>query len=152
LSLAVRISLVLAAVLAAAFAFAVMRPEDEPAVVATPDPTAAEPTPADTVGDDDSGAAEDARPTATATPRPRPRPPLLTAGESRKLTFQRGDTVVFRVRHDSAEEVHVHGYDISRDLPAGRTVTMRFPAELEGIFEIELELSGTRIGTLQVEP
>lgn len=152
MSRAVRISLVLAAVLAAAVAFAVMRPEDEPAVVATPDPTAAEPTPADTVGEADSGAAEDARPTATATPRPRPKPPLLTAGNPRKLNFKRGDTVAFRVRHGSAEEIHVHGYDITRDLPAGRTVTVRFPAELEGIFEVELEFSHTRIGTLQVEP
>ena len=153
MSRAMRITLVLAAVLAAVVAFAVLRPEDEPAVVATPDPPAAETAAPDTAADPDSdAAAEDARPTATPTPRPRPKPPLLTAGNPRKLTYERGDTVAFRVRHGSAEEVHVHGYDISRDLPAGRTVTVRFPAELEGIFEVELELSHTRIGTLQVEP
>ena len=149
MSRAMRISLVLAAVLAAVVAFAVLRPEDDDAaVVATPETTATA-TPA-------AGAARatepDARAQATPTPKPRPEPPLLTAGNARKLTFERGETVAFRVRHGSDEEVHVHGYDISRDLPAGRTVTMRFPAELEGIFEIELELSHTQIGTLQVEP
>ena len=150
MSRAMRISLVLAAVLAAIVAFAVLRPEDEPAVVATPGPTAAEEA-ADDAAEPESGAAgEDAQPTPS--PRPRPKPPLLTAGSVKKLTYRRGDTVAFRVRHGSAEEVHVHGYDISQDLPAGRTVTVRFPAELEGIFEIELEFSHTRIGTLQVEP
>ena len=148
MSRAMRISLVLAAVLAAVVAFAVLRPDDEPAVVATPDPTAAATPAADEPRGD--AAAEDAQPTPR--PKPRPKPPLLTAGNPGKLAYERGETVVFRVRHDSAEEVHVHGYDISRDLPAGRTVTVRFPAELEGIFEIELESSHTRIGTLQVEP
>jgi hypothetical protein len=29
---------------------------------------------------------------------------------------------------------------------------VRFPARIEGIFEIELERSGTQIGSLRVEP
>ena len=94
------------------------------------------------------------RTTSTAPPEPaaRPRPPLLTAGRVRKLEFEKGETVRFRVRHSAPEEVHVHGYDISRDLQPGRTVTMRFKAKLEGIFEIELEHSGKEIGRLTVEP
>jgi hypothetical protein len=136
-------SLVLAAVLAAAIAFVVLRPEDEPAVVSEATPEATE-TPAP--------AGEPTQATPTPTPERAPRPPRLTADRVTELTVRRGETVAFRVRHPSPEEVHVHGYDISRDLPAGETVTVRFPARIEGIFEIELEQSGTQIGSLRVEP
>lgn len=91
--------------------------------------------------------------TSTAPPpEPKPKPPLLQAGDPRELTFTKGDTVRFRVRHSEPEEVHVHGYDVSRGLEAGRTRTLSFPASIEGIFEIELEQSGTELGTLKVEP
>ena len=58
----------------------------------------------------------------------------------------------FRVRAEEDEEVHVHGYDITKRAPAGRTVSVRFPAKLEGVFEIELEHSKTQIARLRVEP
>ncbi|CAA9483322.1 MAG: hypothetical protein AVDCRST_MAG38-2161 [uncultured Solirubrobacteraceae bacterium] len=139
---ALRISLVLAAVIAAVVAFAVLRPEDEPAV-SEPAPQAAQtPTP---------GGEEEAA-TPTPTPTPTPRPPLLTAGSVEQLSVRRGETVAFRVRHPSDEEVHIHGYDIARPLPAGRTVTVSFKARIEGIFEIELERSHVQIASLQVEP
>jgi len=85
-------------------------------------------------------------------PQRKPLPPLLKAGEERTLSFTKGETVRFRVRHSTSEEVHVHGYDISRELPAGRTTTVKFKADIEGIFEIELERSGTPLGKLEVEP
>lgn len=103
---------------------------------ATPEPAEAEPQPVET-------------PTPTATPKP---PPLLRAGQERTLTFEEGDTVRFRVRHPSAEEVHVHGYDISKDLEPGKTATISFKADITGVFEIELEQSHTLLGQLKVEP
>lgn len=93
--------------------------------------------------------------TATETetaPKPRPKPPLLRAGAERQLEFETGDTVRFRVRHPSPEEVHVHGYDISKEIEAGKTATLSFKAKIEGIFEVELERSGTALGTIKVEP
>lgn len=97
-----------------------------------------------------------AAPTTTETtppaPKPKPKPPLLRAGKKRELEFEKGDTVTFRVRHSVDEEIHVHGYDKSKDIKAGRTTTMSFKANLEGIFEVELEHSGTPIGTIKVEP
>jgi len=97
-------------------------------------------------------ASDDTAAAPQATPAPKPKPPLLTAATARTLTYNKGDTVVFRVRNSSAEEVHVHGYDIARDLPAGKTITLRFKADLEGIYEVELEQSGTPLGSIQVEP
>jgi hypothetical protein len=85
-------------------------------------------------------------------PKPKPQPPLLRAGRERELEFTKGETIRFRVRHTADEEIHVHGYDKSKDIKAGRTTTMSFKANLEGIFEIELEHSGTPLGTLKVEP
>ena len=90
--------------------------------------------------------------TATPTPTPKPKPPLLQAGNEKALTFEEGETVRFRVRHDEAEEVHVHGYDISKDLEPGKTETVSFKATITGIFEIELEHSGTLLAQLKVVP
>ena len=89
---------------------------------------------------------------ATATPTPKPKPPLLQAGREPTLSFDRGDTVSFRVRHGEAEEVHIHGYDISKELAANETADVSFEASIPGIFEIELEHSGTPLGRLKVEP
>jgi ABC-type glycerol-3-phosphate transport system substrate-binding protein len=94
----------------------------------------------------------EAEPQVTATPKPKPQPPLLQAGEEKTLTFTQGKTVRFRVRHDEAEEVHVHGYDIARDLEPNQTKTIEFEATIPGIFEVELEHSGTLLGRLKVEP
>ena len=83
-----------------------------------------------------------------------PEAPLLRAGTERELEFEfeKGDTVRFRVRHPEQDDVHVHGYDISRNVEPGKTLTMPFEANLEGIFEIGLERTGTPIATLKVEP
>ena len=114
--------------------------ETDKSADATATPTA---TPSATA----SGTAE-----ATATPTPKPKPPLLLAGSERTLSLDQGDTVRFRVRHGEAEEVHVHGSDIKKDLAANETANVSFEASIPGIFEIELEHSGTPLGRLKVEP
>ena len=141
-----RIPLVLAAVLAAVGAFVVLRPDDDSSSPSDRAATVERQTPAE-------GRTATKRSVAGATPTPAVRrPPLLTADHVRTLSFRRGETIAFRVRHSVEEEIHVHGYDISRRLPAGRTVNVRFPAELEGIFEVELEHSATPLGRLRVDP
>ena len=92
---------------------------------------------------------EESTPTPTPTPKP---PPLLTADKVTKLEATEGETVKFRVRSDEPEEVHVHGYNIMKDLEAGETATMSFKADINGIFEIEFEHSKTQIAELKVEP
>jgi len=94
----------------------------------------------------------DAMATPTRTPPPKPKPPLLLGGRERTLSFDQGDTVRFRVRHGEAEEVHIHGYDIKKELAANETANVSFEASIPGIFEVELEHSGTPLGRLKVEP
>jgi hypothetical protein len=90
--------------------------------------------------------------TPTTTPTPTPQPPLLQAGSVKKLSYKEGDTVTFRVRNDAPEEVHVHGYDIKKELEPNKTATVSFKASITGIFEIELEGSATQLAELRVDP
>jgi hypothetical protein len=73
-------------------------------------------------------------------------------GGVQELEYSAGDEIRFRVESDVADEVHVHGYDLSEDVPAGGTVSFEFPAEIEGIFEIELEGRKEQIAELRVNP
>src|SRR5690349_17322539 len=69
------------------------------------------------------------------------------------LTYHKGDQIHFRVEVPFEEEVHLHGYDIMKEVPkGGGTVTYDVPAEIEGIFEAELEGRKEQIIELKVEP
>lgn len=69
-----------------------------------------------------------------------------------ELEYDAGEQVRFRVQSDAADEVHVHGYDIEEEIPAGGSATLSFPADIEGIFEVELHESETQIAELRVNP
>ena len=84
--------------------------------------------------------------------RPRSRRRCLRAGKVTKLKATEGETVRFRVRSDTDEEIHVHAYDIERAVPAGKTVNVAFKANITGIVEIEFHGSGEQIAELTVEP
>ena len=65
---------------------------------------------------------------------------------------EKGDRVVLIVRSDVADEVHLHGYDIMRDVaPAGR-LGSPFKATIPGRFEVELEDRGVPIADITVNP
>jgi hypothetical protein len=73
-------------------------------------------------------------------------------GGVQELEFDAGEEVRFQVSSDEAEEIHVHGYDLAKNVPAGRTVEFAFPAELEGIYEVELEGQAVQIAELRINP
>lgn len=68
------------------------------------------------------------------------------------VEVDQGDRITFKVESDVDEEVHVHGFDISKDVAAGGTARLSFPATITGIFEVELEYSGVPVAELQVNP
>ena len=90
--------------------------------------------------------------------KPKPKVPTIVveggqpAGGVAELQYSSGDLIRFDVESDVAEEVHVHGYDISKDVEPGKVVSFGFPAEIEGGFEVELEGTQTQIAELTVEP
>jgi len=69
-----------------------------------------------------------------------------------RVTVRKGDRVIISVFSDVADELHVHGYDVSRDLQRGRAVALAFTADVPGRFEVELEERGVQIAELTVEP
>jgi hypothetical protein len=73
-------------------------------------------------------------------------------GGVERLSFESGDRIRFTVKSDVADEVHVHGYDVTEDVPAGGSVRFSFPARIEGVFEVELEGLGQQIAELRVSP
>jgi hypothetical protein len=78
--------------------------------------------------------------------------PVLEQGKDQSLVAKQGDQVRFRVMADKDEEVHVHGYNIEKPVPAGKTITISFKATINGIFEIEFHHSGATIAHLTVKP
>ena len=67
-----------------------------------------------------------------------------------RQTVDKGDRVVLVVKSDVADEIHLHGYDLSRDVTAGGTARLPFTAILPGRFEVELESRGVQIADLTV--
>ncbi len=74
------------------------------------------------------------------------------AGGLKRASVRKNRRVVLAVTSDIVDEVHLHGYDISRDVGPGRPARIAFRARLTGRFEIELEDRGLQIGELEVRP
>ncbi len=89
---------------------------------------------------------------------PKPEVPIIEVengqpvGGVQKLSFEKGDDIRFVVTSDVAEEVHLHGYDVSQDVEAGGKVGFDVPATIEGVFEVELEHSVVPIAEITVNP
>ena len=69
-----------------------------------------------------------------------------------RQTVSKDDQVVLVVTSDVADEIHLHGYDIARDVEAGGTVRLPFKATIPGRFEAELESRSVQIADITVEP
>jgi predicted extracellular nuclease len=74
------------------------------------------------------------------------------AGGIEKIKVNKGDRVNLVVKSDVADEIHIHGYDLMKDVAAGGSVRFGFKATIDGAFEIELEGRGEQIASLTVEP
>ena len=74
------------------------------------------------------------------------------AGGIKTISYTKGDQVRLKVQSDTADEIHVHGYDLKKDVTAGGSVEFDFTATIEGRFEVELENAGTQIAMLEVDP
>ena len=80
-------------------------------------------------------------------------------GGVREIDVATGDPVRLDVTPDVPAEVHVHGYEIARDVEAGQTAKFDFTATAEGVFEVEVhhlvngeEESGVQVAELNVVP
>jgi hypothetical protein len=78
--------------------------------------------------------------------------PADKAPTVKHFTIQQGRQVVFVVKSELADEVHLHGYDLSADVAPGAPATIRFKATAPGLFEAELESRSLPIAELEVRP
>jgi hypothetical protein len=140
-----RIGLIGAALIVAVLAFVLLSGDDDDA-----DTTPSGTTSAPTLSQEPTG----------SVPGPGPKPAVETIevvngepqGGVAEITTNKDDTVEFKVDSDTAAEVHVHGYDLMKDVEAGGSASFEFTADIEGVFEIELEETKTPIAELTVEP
>jgi heme/copper-type cytochrome/quinol oxidase subunit 2 len=79
----------------------------------------------------------------------------LTAGQATgntgRIPVGLGESVTLALTSDVADEVHVHGYDLTVELDPGQPAEVTFAATVPGVFEVELHEAGTVLLTLQVQ-
>ena len=63
-----------------------------------------------------------------------------------------GDHLTLRLTSQEPLQVHIHGYDLQRELAPGKPVTISFEADLTGRFEIEDHESEEVLGVLLMQP
>jgi hypothetical protein len=155
---AARVGIAVAALAAVvALFFALAGSEDDAATARAVEPQAATGTQSVTRSASAAPQSASTRPQA-AKPKPKPRVERIwvrsgkPAGGARRLEFKRGELVSFSVHSPVADEVHIHGFDITKPLPANRIVPFTFKADIEGVFEVELHEAGVKIAELRISP
>ena len=124
-----RLGLIALAVVIAAVAFVLARPDDGAEKADDP----ALPT-------ETEGAAPLEEPTATTDARPEERVRLRghrPVGGVARIEVKKGDLVRMVVESDSRDQIHVHGYDIEKETGPQSPARFSFRAEVEGVFEVE---------------
>jgi hypothetical protein len=73
-------------------------------------------------------------------------------GGIRRARVEQGERVRLVVRADLSDEVHLHGYDISRRIRPGAPTLIVFRATVVGQFEVELEERHIQLAEIEVRP
>ena len=67
-----------------------------------------------------------------------------------RVNVPMGQRVRLEVDSDVADEVHVHGYDLKKNVAPGAPATVEFVADQPGVFEVELEEAKLQLVQLEV--
>ena len=67
-----------------------------------------------------------------------------------RVKVAKGTEVRLLVTSDKADSLHVHGFEIEKQLPAGKQVTVDFTADQTGVFEVETHDSELQLAQLEV--
>jgi hypothetical protein len=132
-----RALIIAATVAVAAVLFVVLRPDDDD-----------EPSATTTTTTTQSNTTTEREPTVPPPRPPAPPPPARVritvrdgkpVGGIRRVTVGRGRRVVLIVTSDVSDHVHLHGYNVFRDVAPGRPARLAFRATIVGTVEVELE-------------
>ena len=152
-----RIGLIVAAVIVAVLAFVIASPggDDEGDQAAQTTPTATETTTSSSETETEPET-EAPAPTKAVVTRIKLRGGDVVGGPA-EIRVTHGDRLLITVSSDAPDDIHLHGYDIEKEVAPGQPAKFRFIAELEGEFEIESHVAEDAgrdplVGTLIVEP
>jgi hypothetical protein len=146
-----KVALAVAAVAVAIVLLVVLRPgdEDDEAQPTTPAATVVTTTVTETSG-------ETTTTTATTTAEEPVRAEIVVEGGEvsgpERVRLEEGQRLVLVVRADVVDHVHVHGYDLMRDVGPGQPARFSFRATDPGRFEVELEDRQQPLTELVVSP
>lgn len=146
-----KVALAVAAVAVAIVLLVVLRPgdEDDEAQPTTPATTVVTTTVTETNG-------ETTTTTATTTAEEPVRAEIVVEGGEvsgpERVRLEEGQRLVLVVRADVVDHVHVHGYDLMRDVGPGQPARFSFRATDPGRFEVELEDRQQPLTELVVSP
>jgi hypothetical protein len=73
-------------------------------------------------------------------------------GGVRRVTVGKGRRVILIVTSDVADHVHLHGYDVMRDVAPGSPARLAFTATIVGTVEVELEDRGVPLARITTQP
>jgi heme/copper-type cytochrome/quinol oxidase subunit 2 len=73
------------------------------------------------------------------------------SGDTSLQHVKKGQRVAIVVTSDVADEIHLHTYDVKKDVPAGGTATLAFTATIQGRFECELENRSKLLTRIEVK-
>jgi heme/copper-type cytochrome/quinol oxidase subunit 2 len=68
------------------------------------------------------------------------------------IKVNQGAHIHLTVNADVEDQVHVHGYDIEKDVKPGQPAVFDFTADKTGRFEFELESRKITLGEIEVNP
>jgi hypothetical protein len=71
-------------------------------------------------------------------------------GDTGRVEVGAGEEVTLAITADVADEVHVHGYDLTAGVTPDEPAELTFAATIPGVFEVELHDAGTVLLSLQV--
>jgi hypothetical protein len=147
-----RLLIVAAAAVVAGGLFLALRPNDDEGTTATGTTTTATTTTSPTITE----------PSVRPPPRPPSPPPPAQVrivvrdgkpvGGVRRVTVGRGRRVVLTVTSDVADHVHLHGYNVMRDVAPGMPARLAFRATIVGTVEVELEDRRLQLATITTPP
>lgn len=150
-----RIAIVVGTAAVLVVLFVVLRSSNDDDAASATTTTTAEQTTTDAT----NGATTTA-PTTTTTTATRPAGPtrirITVAGGKvrgpRNVRLKKGERVVLVVRADVSDHVHVHGYDLMRNVGPGAPAQIAFRATIVGRFDVELEDRKLPILEFEVRP
>ena len=75
----------------------------------------------------------------------------LASGKS-VIQVHRGEQVVLRIKSNTTDELHLHGYDLYARITPQETAVLEFSANRTGRFTMELHQAQSELGALEVYP